>query len=46
VLATHALLADNPHPTPDEVREYLAGNLCRCGSYLAIEAAVLRAASS
>jgi aerobic carbon-monoxide dehydrogenase small subunit len=44
VLSTHALLAENPHPTRDEIREYLAGNLCRCGSYLNIEAAVLSAA--
>jgi aerobic carbon-monoxide dehydrogenase small subunit len=44
VLSTHALLAENPNPTPSEIREYLAGNLCRCGSYLHIEAAVLSAA--
>jgi aerobic-type carbon monoxide dehydrogenase small subunit (CoxS/CutS family) len=44
VLMTHALLAENPHPSSDEVREYLAGNLCRCGSYIKIEAAVLDAA--
>src|SRR6266852_5332780 len=31
VLATHALLAENPRPTSTQVREYLAGNLCRCG---------------
>jgi aerobic carbon-monoxide dehydrogenase small subunit len=43
VLSTHALLAENPKPTSREVREYLAGNLCRCGSYLRIEAAVLAA---
>lgn len=33
VLATTAMLAENPAPTVDEIREYLAGNLCRCGSY-------------
>ena len=44
VLATHALLAENPNPTPSEIREYLAGNLCRCGSYLHIEAAIVDAA--
>jgi carbon-monoxide dehydrogenase small subunit len=43
VLATHALLAETPHPTSAEIRAYLAGNLCRCGSYLNIEAAVLAA---
>ncbi|MCA1646610.1 MAG: (2Fe-2S)-binding protein [Chloroflexi bacterium] len=44
VLATHALLAESPHPGPDEIRAYLAGNLCRCSSYLNIESAILSAA--
>jgi carbon-monoxide dehydrogenase small subunit len=44
ILTTKAFLEENPNPTPDEVREYLAGNLCRCGSYLKILEAVLDAA--
>jgi aerobic-type carbon monoxide dehydrogenase small subunit (CoxS/CutS family) len=44
LLATKALLDENPRPSADEVRHYLAGNLCRCGSYTHIEAAVLDAA--
>lgn len=28
-----ALLRDNPEPTEDEIKEYLAGNLCRCSGY-------------
>jgi len=40
VLSVVALLAENPEPTPEEVARYLAGNLCRCGSYLRILAAV------
>jgi aerobic-type carbon monoxide dehydrogenase small subunit (CoxS/CutS family) len=44
LLATKALLEENPRPTAEEVRRYLAGNLCRCGSYTHIEAAVLDAA--
>ncbi len=40
ILSTVALLTENPTPTPDEIREYLAGNRCRCGSYLNILAAV------
>jgi aerobic-type carbon monoxide dehydrogenase small subunit (CoxS/CutS family) len=44
LLATKALLAETARPTPSEVRHYLAGNLCRCGSYQNIEAAVLDAA--
>ncbi len=44
LMATHALLAEEPHPSPERVREALAGNLCRCGSYQKILAAVLDAA--
>jgi aerobic-type carbon monoxide dehydrogenase small subunit (CoxS/CutS family) len=44
ILTTRALLAENADPTAEDVREYLAGNLCRCGSYVKIEAAVLDAA--
>jgi aerobic-type carbon monoxide dehydrogenase small subunit (CoxS/CutS family) len=43
VLSVRALLAENPAPSRDEIREYLAGNLCRCGAYLEIIAAVQRA---
>jgi aerobic-type carbon monoxide dehydrogenase small subunit (CoxS/CutS family) len=35
-----ALLDDNPSPTDDEARAALAGNLCRCGSYVKILDAV------
>ena len=45
ILTTVALLAENPTPTPDEVRAYLAGNLCRCGSYPNILRAVLSASA-
>ena len=41
VMAAQALLAENPHPRPDEVREGLAGNLCRCAGYQRIVDAVL-----
>jgi aerobic-type carbon monoxide dehydrogenase small subunit (CoxS/CutS family) len=40
VLTTIALLNENPSPTDDEIREYLSGNLCRCGSYQNILQAV------
>jgi aerobic-type carbon monoxide dehydrogenase small subunit (CoxS/CutS family) len=45
LLMTRALLAETPHPTADQVREYLAGNLCRCGSYTKILDAMLDAAA-
>jgi len=38
-------LEENSDPTPDEIKDYLAGNLCRCGSYLKILDAVLDAAT-
>jgi carbon-monoxide dehydrogenase small subunit len=38
-------LAENPAPTPEQIRAYLAGNLCRCGSYVKIQEAVLDAAA-
>ena len=44
ILTTRALLDEKPTPTADEVRDYLAGNLCRCGSYVKILEAVLDAA--
>ena len=40
VLTTVALLAENPSPSDNEIREYLGGNLCRCGSYQNILQAV------
>ena len=40
VMAAIALLNDNPHPTAEDVREGLAGNLCRCTGYKKIVEAV------
>jgi len=36
------LLARIPFPTPEQIREGMAGNLCRCGGYRRIEAAILK----
>jgi aerobic-type carbon monoxide dehydrogenase small subunit (CoxS/CutS family) len=44
VLMAHELLSDNPHPTREEIVDHLAGNLCRCGTYQEICAAVASAA--
>lgn len=44
LMAAQALLDRNPSPSRSEVREALAGNLCRCGGYEQITAAVLDAA--
>lgn len=44
IMTTAALLRDVPEPTDDDIDSYLAGNLCRCGVYPRIRAAVKRAA--
>jgi carbon-monoxide dehydrogenase small subunit len=41
VVASAALLNRNPHPTEEDVREAIAGNLCRCTGYQKIIEAVL-----
>jgi nicotinate dehydrogenase subunit A len=43
IMAARALLARTPKPTIDEVKNALAGNLCRCGTHTRIVNAVLRA---
>ena len=45
VLAAEALLSKNPHPSEDEIRDGLSGNLCRCTGYNAIVNAVNNAAT-
>lgn len=44
LMAAKCLLDHNPNPTRDQIRHAMAGNLCRCGSYPHIFAAVERAA--
>lgn len=41
ILATYSLLKKNPHPSEEEIRTGLSGNLCRCTGYNAIVNAVL-----
>ncbi len=45
LVAAHALLAEQPHPSRTEIEEGLAGNLCRCACYEQIFAAVEQAAA-
>ena len=44
VVRTAALLLENPHPSDEQIRAALDGNLCRCGTHLRILRAVKRAA--
>ncbi|AUH51860.1 isoquinoline 1-oxidoreductase [Chromobacterium sp. ATCC 53434] len=44
VLAATALLSANPHPSDSDIDEAMSGNLCRCGTYIRIRAAVHAAA--
>jgi nicotinate dehydrogenase subunit A len=43
IMSTKALLDKNPKPTDSQIKEALAGNLCRCGTHLRILRAVKRA---
>lgn len=45
VMMTKRLLEEHPDPDEDQIRDYLAGNLCRCGTYPEIVEAVRRLAS-
>jgi aerobic-type carbon monoxide dehydrogenase small subunit (CoxS/CutS family) len=40
LISATALLAENPDPTVEQIREYMAGNLCRCTGYGAIVRAI------
>jgi carbon-monoxide dehydrogenase small subunit len=44
IVATHDLLRRTPHPTDEEIREALAGNICRCTGYAKVIQAVHEAA--
>ena len=46
IMAAKALLLEDPHPSREKIAAYLNGNICRCGAYPAILAAVIEAASA
>ena len=45
IMAVKGLLNAHPHPTEEEARDYLSGNLCRCGTYKEVLAAVAELAN-
>jgi xanthine dehydrogenase YagT iron-sulfur-binding subunit len=44
IMAAKALLLENPDPTREQIAEWMAGNICRCGAYGAIAQSILEAA--
>lgn len=46
MMTSVALLAKNPHPTEDEIRHAISGNLCRCTGYINIVKAIQHAANA
>jgi isoquinoline 1-oxidoreductase alpha subunit len=46
IMSASALLASNPHPTDADIDDAMSGNICRCGTYLRIRAAIHAAATS
>ncbi|CAG9185674.1 (2Fe-2S)-binding protein [Cupriavidus pampae] len=45
IMSASALLATNPHPSDADIDAAMAGNICRCGTYLRIRAAIKKAAA-
>jgi aerobic-type carbon monoxide dehydrogenase small subunit (CoxS/CutS family) len=46
IIAAAALLGKNPNPTPGEIIRHMDGNICRCGVYQRILAAIARASTA
>ena len=45
IMSAAALLAENPHPLDSDIDAAMAGNICRCGTYVRIRAAIKHAAN-
>ena len=46
IMSASALLASNPHPTDSDIDAAMAGNICRCGTYVRIREAIKQAAQT
>jgi len=46
IMSAVSLLKSNPHPTDDEIDTAMNGNICRCGTYVRIKAAIKTAANT
>jgi isoquinoline 1-oxidoreductase subunit alpha len=45
IMSASALLANNPSPSDEDIRAAMSGNICRCGTYVRIQAAIRHAAT-
>ena len=46
IMSASALIADNPHPSDADIDGAMAGNVCRCGTYVRIREAIKQAAAA
>ena len=46
LMAAKALLRENPRPTRDDISEWMSGNICRCGAYVAIAQSIVEASQA
>jgi|SRR5271166_4496720 len=46
IMSASALIASKPHPTDSDIDDAMSGNICRCGTYVRIRAAIKQAAHS
>jgi isoquinoline 1-oxidoreductase alpha subunit len=46
IMAAAVLLRENPRPTDEDIDDCMTGNICRCGTYLRIRRAILKAAGT
>ena len=46
IMSASALLAGNPHPSDEDIDNAMSGNICRCGTYVRIRAAIKQAAQN
>ena len=46
IMSAAALIATNPHPTDSDIDNAMSGNICRCGTYTRIRAAIKQAGQS
>ncbi len=45
IMSATSLLKDNPNPSDEDIENFMSGNICRCGTYTRIKAAIKTAAS-